>query len=205
MLKLATLEADKPVRERILLIFTPDELPADLGQFAQLHYCTADYEVEFLTYAFCPTVHSAHIVKPQCFSYGRSHFHLFADAVHQQERDLREQNRQWNTGETSTRTQIQYTCAGFEVQHASYPQRMQHMVQIQIVYILSGNDIDEGIPMCVQPSHLLELFALPFGQVGEVFLDDLGTCRLGQRLFGYLLHIGHIGRSKRRGLRQVTL
>ena len=71
------------------------------------------------------------------------------------------------------------------------------MVRIQIVYVLSGNDIDLGVPMRVQLSQLFELFALLFGQVGEVFFDDLYTCRLGQQLFGHLLRICHVGRSKK--------
>lgn len=50
---------------------------------------------------------------------------------------------------------------------------MEHVVGIEIVDVLSGDDIDFGVPIVIERIERLKLAALLFAEIGEIFENEV--------------------------------
>ena len=57
--------------------------------------------------------------------------------------------------------------------HFGYTQRVKHMMRIEIIDVLTGNDVDFGIPITIEGIKLFELRKLLLTQMGEIFADNV--------------------------------
>ena len=73
---------------------------------------------------------------------------------------LRKQDSQWNTRKTTTRSNIKNLCLWLKRNYFGYTERMQHMMEIKVLHILSGNNIYFGIPLFIERSKRIELLYL---------------------------------------------
>src|SRR5690606_34712476 len=79
-----------------------------------------------------------------------------------------EKNGQGYPGKPSTRTDVQDIRARLKRNKPCNPQRMENMIQIKIIDIFPGNDVDLCVPFLIERLESGELFFLTIGQIWEI-------------------------------------
>jgi hypothetical protein len=87
----------------------------------------------------------------------------------------RKKDRQRNTGETATGSNIQYGRSGIECLNFGYAEGMKDVIYIQVLHILSGDDIDLFIPLTIEREKFLKLIFLSVRQIMEITEYDISV------------------------------
>lgn len=112
------------------------------------HDCAADDEIESLTALADVAVLKGHIREAEVVGDAAGNIDLLADAVDEMKMTVGIDGGERDAGEAAARAQIEDGRARLEVApEAGDRQRMKDVMQVQIVYVLAGNDIDLSIPL----------------------------------------------------------
>jgi hypothetical protein len=79
-----------------------------------------------------------------------SHANLLARAVDKFKLTLGEEYREGNTRESASCAEVENTGAGAEVDNLGNGQRVEHMMLVELVDILSRNDINLSVPIAIE-------------------------------------------------------
>ena len=92
---------------------------------------------------------------------------------------LREHDGQGYTREASACAEVHDARARLEVDYLGNSQRVQDMMLVEIVYVLTGNHVDFGIPIPIEGIECGKALALLIRYVWEVFVDEFhDSCQL---------------------------
>lgn len=170
--QVASFQAEQSVGQGILLCLL-EVLLNDFHQVGQLHDCTAYHEVIFPLFFFSSQVFSLEVFQSDGLSHLVAYSNLLARTVDEFESALREEDGKRNTREASSASEIEDLGSVFEVDGFGDSHGVQHVVFVEIIYVLSADDIDLGVPLSVQSVKLRYLLFLSVREVRKVFVDDI--------------------------------
>ena len=97
---------------------------------------------------------------------------LLPDRVHQRQPHFRIIDPQRDARESTTCAEVENLCARAETEYLGYCHRVKHMVFVEVVDVLTGDDVDLLVPVAIEGIEGLNLLTLLRRQVGEVFTDE---------------------------------
>ena len=105
---------------------------------------------------------------------------FLADAVDQPKMTFGKHDGQGYAGKASARSDVENAGAGLEVDVLGDGQRMEHMMEIQVVDVLAGDDIDLRVPIAIKRVEGFKLLPLAGSECREIaeqvqFVDILET------------------------------
>ena len=95
-------------------------------------------------------------------------FDFLARAIDEGELHIGVENSEGDARQSATGSQVQDFGARPELHYLRYRQRVQDMVWVQLVDVLTGNDVDLIVPLPVQGAELFKLSDLLLRQLGKV-------------------------------------
>jgi len=146
--QITALKADNPVGECISL-FGGDVFPHDLLQIGQRHDGATHYKVEFPLLVFHTRMDEVHVFQADGLRNLPGYLYLLPDAVQQQKADLREKHGQRHTGKPAAGSYVDDGRTGLKTDEPGNGKRMQNVVEVKIIDILTGNDVYPGVPVGV--------------------------------------------------------
>ena len=172
-LQVAALEADDAVGEGVALGLG-DVLADDLHEVGQGHDGAADHEVVAAFLVLAAQVFGLAVAESDGLTDLLGDADLFARAVDKFETAVGEEDGQGDAGEAAACAEVEDLGAGTEADDLGDGQRVEHVVEVEAVDVLAGDDVDLGVPVAVEVVEGLKLPLLLLCEVGEVFQDDVG-------------------------------
>ena len=139
-------------------------------KIGQRTYSPARDKIKCPVHLFRPDLFSFNIFQTQAVYYLVDHLNFFSDGIDKVETCSRKHNCQRNTRKSATGTGIHYFGKIFELNNFGNRQRMQNMMEVKIIKVLSGDDIDPLIPVGVnffQFYKLVFLLLVDFREIVE--------------------------------------
>ena len=171
-LHITALKADDAVGQCVALL-ARDILADNLDQVGQRHDGTADDEVVAVFLIFTAQVLRVAVVETDGTTHLLGNTDLLARTVDELEAALGEEDGQGHTGKTTTGAEVEDAGAGTETQDLGDGQGVEYVVLVEIVDVLTRDDVDLFIPLPVKSIKGIELALLPFCQPREIFADDI--------------------------------
>lgn len=197
-LQVASLEAEQSVGQRVLLL-APDVLSNQFQQVGQGHDGPAHHEIVLGLELLYTAVLEGDVLQPDGFGHTLGYLDFLAHPVDQVETTLGKENGQRNTRESAAGTHVEYRGAVSKVDGLGDTQRVEYVVQIEVVYIFARDYVNLRIPVGIQGAQSLELALLGRGQIGEIGLDILHEILFNQssnRALGEHVHLDFLERDR---------
>ena len=166
-LEVASFQTDESVGQGVALL-AQDVLFDEAYELAGVHNGAAYDEVETAFFFHHVAMDGLDVLQADAFGYGAGYLDFLADAVHQVEPAFRAENGQWDAGKSAACAYVHDGGAGAETNHLGDAQTVQHVVGVEIVDVLAGDDVDLGIPFSIERIEGFELLFLRLGEFGEV-------------------------------------
>lgn len=132
------------------------------------HDSTAQYVAELLMAFAHIAMLEGHVGQADGFGNRGGDFNLLSDTVNEMELTVGPHYSEGDTGKSSAGTHIEEGCPVGGSQEFGGREGVEDMVDIEMVNILTGYDIDFFVPIAVEGTEGLHLLALMVGK-GEVF------------------------------------
>ena len=168
-LQIAALQTDESVWQGVVLVLMRDVLLNNLHEVGQGHHGTAHHEVVLCLLLLARQLLSHNVLQSDGLCHLVHHADLLARAVDHLKLALRKHYCQGNAGEASARAKVENARAVAELNLVGYGKRVQHMVLIEVVHVLTRDHVNLAVPVLVQLLELGKLRALRVGQIGEIF------------------------------------
>ena len=149
-----------------------DILLNDLHEVWQGHDCTTDHEVVETFFVFTTQMGRLAVLQSDGIADLLSHANFLARAVDELELAVGKENGQRDAGETTARAEIEDLTAWTETDDLGYRHRVKHVVLVEVVDVFAGDDIDFLVPVAIERIEGVNLLALLWREVGEVFADE---------------------------------
>jgi len=101
-----------------------------------------------------------------------SHTDFLASAVDELELALRKEDGERHTRESTACAEVENLGAWLEADKTTYSQRVEHVVFIEIIDILSGYDVNLLIPFMIERIELFKLRILLVGELGKILFNQ---------------------------------
>ena len=137
-------------------------------QIAHLHHGTAHHKVVFLLFFDDILVRRAHIGELERIGHGLGHFYFLADGVEQMKLDFGKENGERYAGKTAAGADVHHLGAGTEADDFGYAQGVEHVMRVEIVDVLAGDDVDLGVPITIKGIEGGKLLLLLLGELGKI-------------------------------------
>lgn len=98
-----------------------------------------------------------------------SDFQFFADRVKKSEVTFREEYCERNAGETTASAYIEKCSVWFEIQDVCYCERVEDVVLVEVVNVLSRDNVNFGVPVGVEFKEFSELNFLRLSEFRPIF------------------------------------
>ena len=170
-LQVAAFEAEDAVGQGILLLLG-DVLPDNPDEIGQRHDGTAHHKVVVALLVFTTQVRRLTVLQSDGITDFLSDTDLLARAVDELELAFGEENGQRNAREPAASAEIENRGARTEIDDLGDGHRVKHVVLIEVVDVLAGDDIDLVVPVTVEGIECFYLAQLLWRQVGKVFADE---------------------------------
>lgn len=159
--KVAALEHNQARRKRIVLAWlSGDILSHYRDKAAQGHHCPAYNIVKPVAALSAVAVHEGDIVESDGLGHGRGHLDFFADTVYEMEAASGPQDGERYAGETAPGAEVEDCRAVGGRYKLAYRQRVEDMVDVEIVYILARDDIYLAVPVGIERAEGGQLLSL---------------------------------------------
>jgi len=145
-----------------------DVLAHNLHHVRQGHHRTTDNEVEEAFLVFAPKVFGLAVLQSDGGRDLLYHADLLARTIDEFELTLREENGKGNARKTTARAEVKDAGAGAEVHHAGNGQRVKDVMEVEIVDILTRDNINLLVPFVIEGIEGTELLSLNLRQLGEI-------------------------------------
>ena len=89
--------------------------------------------------------------------------------------DFGKENGERYAGKTAAGADVHHVSAGTEADDFGNAQGVEHVMRVEIVDVLAGDDVDLRIPVTVEGVELGEVLDLLGGELGEVASDDVDS------------------------------
>ena len=119
-------------------------------EFFQACYCTTDDEVIFSFNLFGTNLLTLYIFQANTLCYTIYYSDFFTNRIHQVKFRLRKKDRQWNSWKAATCAYVQNFCSRIELHYLRDAKRMQYMIHIKVLNVLSRHHIDLIIPIAIE-------------------------------------------------------
>lgn len=140
-------------------------------KFAKVHHCAAYDEVKAVFFLDDIAVDALHILEADGLGDGFGYAHLLAYTVDEAELYLGEEYGERYAGESATCAEVEDAGAGAEVDDLGDAEGVEDVVEVEVVNVLAGDDIDFGVPVFVKGLKRGELFTLLGRKGREVRVD----------------------------------
>jgi hypothetical protein len=169
-IELSALEAEEAVGEGVMTV-GEDVLTDNLDEVREGHDGAADDEMEAVVLVLTAPVDGLAVLQSDGSDDLLGDTNLLAGAVDEAERALGKEDGKGDAGEAAAGAEIEETGAGTEGGHTGDGEGMEDMVEIEVVDVLTGDDVDLLVPLAVECVEGSELGLLLGGEMGEVVLE----------------------------------
>ncbi len=170
-LQITAFQAENAVRQGVLLMFG-DVFLNNLHQIGQGHNGTTDNKVVETFLILTTQVGGLAVLQSDGITHFLGYTDLLACTIDQLELTIGEEDGQRNAGKTSAGAEIENLGAGTETDDLGNRHRVKHMVFVEVVDVLTGDDVDLLVPIAIKGVKGLYLLTLLRRQVGKVFTDE---------------------------------
>lgn len=170
-LQITAFQAENAVGQGVLLTLG-DILLNDLHQVGQGHDGTTDHKVVETFLILTTQVGGLTVFQSDGIAHLLGHTDLLARTIDQLELTIGEENGQRNAGKSSAGAEVENLSAGTETDDLGNRHRVEHMVFVEVVDILAGDDVNLLVPIAIEGVKGLNLLTLLRRQVGEIFTDE---------------------------------
>lgn len=170
-LQITAFQAENAVRQGVLLMFG-DVFLNNLHQIGQGHNGTTDHKVVETFLILTTQVGGLAVLQSDGIADLLGYTDLLSCTVDQLELTVGEEDGQGDAGKTSAGAEIENLGAGTETDDLGNRHRVEHMVFIEVIDVLTGDDVDLLVPVAIEGIEGLYLLTLLRRQVGEVFTDE---------------------------------
>ena len=173
-LQVTALEAEDAVGQGVQLGLG-NVLAHDLHEVGQGHHGAADDEVVLSALVLAAQVFRMAVRQADGLADLLRHADFLARAVDELELTVGEEDGQGDAGESTAGAEVEDARAGTETDGLGDGQRVEHVVLVELVDVLAGDDVDLRVPVVVEGVEGFELLLLAGSEVGEIFQNDI--CR----------------------------
>ena len=166
------LQADDAIGQGILLALT-DVLAYYLHQVGKGHHGTRHHEVVQSVLVLATQMARLAVLQSDGLAHFLGHPNLLARSVNELERYFREQDGQRYARKAPACTEVEHTGARLELNEPPYGQRVEHMVQIETVDVLTRNDVNLRVPLAVERIEGVKLFSLTLRKARKILVNQL--------------------------------
>ena len=170
-LQITAFQAENAVRQGVLLMFG-DVFLNNLHQIGQGHNGTTDHKVVETFLILTTQVGGLAVLQCDGIADLLGYTDLLSCTVDQLELTVGEEDGQGDAGKTSAGAEIENLGAGTETDDLGNRHRVKHMVFVEVVDVLTGDDVDLLVPIAIKGVKGLYLLTLLRRQVGKVFTDE---------------------------------
>ena len=124
-------------------------LTDNLHQVRQRHHSPRDYKIIAVVFILSTQMDGFTILQTNCLNDSLGHTDLLASTINEPKGHLREKDGQRYAWEAAASAKIEDTRSWTETDHPGNSHRMKDMMEIEIVNILTGYDINLFIPFAV--------------------------------------------------------
>ena len=142
-------------------------------EFLHACYSTADDEVELAGVLFSPNLSGCYVGQTEFRCNLCYYCDFFSDGINQVELGLWKQDGKGNTRKSPSGTYIKDFTFRQKTAHLGDAKRVQDVIRVQVIHILSGNHVDSFVPLLVKRPKLREQCALHLGEIQEILFYNL--------------------------------
>ena len=148
-LQIAAFETKNAVGKGVLVLLG-DVFLHDFDEVGQWHDSTTDHKIVETFFVFTTQVRGLAILQSNSLANFLSDTDFLSCTVDELELAVWEEYGQWDAWETTACAKVEYSGAFAETDDLGDGHRMKYMVLVEIVDILSGDDVDFVIPIAIE-------------------------------------------------------